>query len=48
MIEVEGKMNDQPSAILIDLGASHSYLDPKLWKDSICQEEILENVGWFH
>jgi hypothetical protein len=30
MIEVEGKINDQPIAILIDSGASHSYLDPKM------------------
>jgi hypothetical protein len=27
MIEVEGKINDQPIAILIDLRASHSYID---------------------
>jgi hypothetical protein len=30
MIEVEGKINDQPIAILINSGASHSYLDPKM------------------
>ena len=30
MIEVEGKINDQPIAILIDSGASHSYLDPEM------------------
>jgi hypothetical protein len=30
MIEVEGKINNQTIAILIDLGASHSYLDPKM------------------
>ena len=30
MIEVEGKNNDQHLVILIDSGASHSYLDPKL------------------
>jgi hypothetical protein len=30
MIEVEGKINDQPISILIDSGASHSYIDPKL------------------
>jgi hypothetical protein len=30
MIEVEGKINDQPIAILIDSGSSHSYLDPKM------------------
>jgi hypothetical protein len=30
MVEVEGKINNQPIAILIDSGASHSYLDPKM------------------
>jgi predicted aspartyl protease len=30
MIEVEGKINNQTIAILIDLGASHSYLDPNM------------------
>jgi hypothetical protein len=30
MIEVEGKINNHPIAILIDSGASHSYIDPKL------------------
>ena len=30
MIEVEGKINDQPISILIDLGASHSYIDPNM------------------
>ena len=30
MIEIEGKINDQPIAILIDLGASHSYIASNL------------------
>jgi hypothetical protein len=30
IIEVEGTINDQPIAILIDSGDSHSYLDPKM------------------
>jgi len=30
MIEVEGKIKDQPIAILIILGANHSYIDPNL------------------
>ena len=30
MIEVHGKINNQPIAILIDLGASHNYLYPKM------------------
>jgi hypothetical protein len=30
MIEVEGKLDNQPTAILIDFGINHSYIDPKL------------------
>jgi hypothetical protein len=30
MIEVEGKIYNQHVVILINLGASHSYIDPKL------------------
>ena len=30
MIEVEGMINNQPFIILIDLGASHSYVDPRV------------------
>jgi hypothetical protein len=29
MIEVEGMINNQPFTILIDSGASHSYVDPR-------------------
>jgi len=32
MIEVEGNIFDQPIAILIDLGASHSYIAHNLVK----------------
>jgi hypothetical protein len=30
MIEVEGMINNQNLAILIDLGASNSYIDPNM------------------
>jgi predicted aspartyl protease len=30
MIEVEGMINNQTIAILIDSGASHSYIYPKM------------------
>jgi hypothetical protein len=30
MIEVEGMINIQTIVILIDLGSSHSYIDPKM------------------
>jgi hypothetical protein len=30
MIEVEGMINNWPLVILIDSGASHSYVDPRV------------------
>ena len=30
MIEVEGMINNRPLTILIDSGASHSYIDPRV------------------
>jgi hypothetical protein len=30
MIEVEGMINNHPFTILIDSGASHSYIDPRV------------------
>jgi len=39
-IEVEGKINNHPIARLIDFGANHSYIDPKLverFKLNICK-----------
>jgi hypothetical protein len=30
IIEVEGEINNQTIAILIDLGAIHSYIDPNM------------------
>jgi hypothetical protein len=30
MIEVEGMINNQTIVILIDSGASHNYIDPKI------------------
>jgi hypothetical protein len=32
MIEVEGKIDNQPIAILIDFGASHSYMNSNIVK----------------
>jgi hypothetical protein len=32
MIEVEGMINNQPFTILIDSGARHSYIDPRVVK----------------
>ena len=42
MIEIEGIINNQPIVILIDFGAIHSYVDPKLVervKLNICKHE---------
>jgi len=30
MIEIEGTINNQTISILVDYGASHSYIDPSL------------------
>jgi hypothetical protein len=30
LIEVEGMIKNQPFTILVDLGASHSYIDPRV------------------
>jgi hypothetical protein len=32
MIEVEGNIDNHPIVILIDYGAIHSYIDPKLFE----------------
>ena len=40
MIEVEGKINNQPIAILIDSGASHSYIDPVVVLMHTCKREL--------
>jgi hypothetical protein len=42
MIEVEGKIDNQPRAILLDSGATHSYIDPKIvenFKSKRCKHE---------
>jgi hypothetical protein len=33
MIEEEGKIDNQPIAIVIDYGASHIYIDPKIFEN---------------
>ena len=45
MIEVEAMINNQPSTILIDSGARHSYIDPRMVEISIYQEGSMENLG---
>ena len=43
IIEIEGKIDNQPIVILIDFGASHSYIDPKSverFKSKRCKHEM--------
>jgi hypothetical protein len=45
MIEVEGMINNQTLAILIDSGASHSYIDPKM-VESLQLPRIKNGKSW--
>jgi hypothetical protein len=45
IIEVEGMINNQPFTILIDSGASHSYVILGWWKFFIYQEENMKSLG---
>jgi hypothetical protein len=45
MIEVEGMINNQTLAILIDSGASHSYIDPKM-VESLQLPRIKHGKSW--
>ena len=47
MLEVEGKINQTPIAILIDPGASLSYISPKLVEKCSCLLKNLKVLGWF-
>jgi hypothetical protein len=42
MIEVEGNIINHPTFILIDLGASHNYIDPKV------VDSVIENFSSPH
>jgi len=53
MIEIEGKITDQPIVILISLRASYIYITLDLvkilyFKRSISKEVIMRNHGWFN
>ena len=47
MVEVEGMINQPPIAILIDLGASFSYISPKMVEKCKFLLKILKILGWF-
>jgi hypothetical protein len=46
MSEVEGMINNQSIAILIDLEAIHSYIDPKMVESLHLPRSKHENLGW--
>jgi hypothetical protein len=46
MIEVEGMFNNQTIVILIDSGASHSYIDPNMVETFHLPRRKHENLGW--
>jgi hypothetical protein len=46
MIEVKCMINNQTIAILIDSGASHSYIDPKMVEIFHFPRRKHENLGW--
>jgi hypothetical protein len=48
MIEIEGMINNHEFTILIDLGASHNYIDPKVVEILIFPKESMRNVGWYN
>jgi hypothetical protein len=47
MIEVEGKIDNQPITILIYYGSSHSYIDPKIVERFELKKCKYESLGWF-
>jgi hypothetical protein len=47
MIEVEGNITNQPISILIDSGASHSYIDPNIVDIFHLKRNKLKNHGWY-
>ena len=47
MVEVEGMINQTPIAILIDPGASLSYISPKMVENVSFLLKILKIIGWF-
>jgi hypothetical protein len=47
MIEVEGKTVNYHVSILIDSGAGHCYIDPKIMGILHLDKSNLENKVWF-
>jgi hypothetical protein len=45
MIEVEGMINNRPLIILIDSGARHSYVDPRV-VESLCVTRSKHEKSW--
>ena len=47
MVEVEGMINQTPITIIIDPGASLSYISPKMVEKCKLSIEKLKILGWF-
>jgi len=45
---VEGKLNNHLIVILIDFGASHSYIDPKFVESFTSRKTKHGQLGWFN
>ena len=45
MIEIEGMLNDQVVSVLIDSGANHSYIDPRV-VDKCCLSRSKHDHSW--
>jgi hypothetical protein len=45
MIEVEGKINNEPITILIDFGANHSYINDNIVERFHLQRSKHKNIG---
>ena len=44
MVEVVGKIVEQSISILIDLGSTHSYINPRV-VDFCAFKKVIENLG---
>ena len=47
MVEIEGMIKNKPISILIDLGASLSYVSPSIAESCNLDLKNIENIGWF-
>ena len=48
MVEIKGMIKDQPISILIDPGASLSYVSPRIVEFVNYNNISLKNIGWYN